>query len=118
MRFLQYLSTNLSLAAEELIRLLDQVLPRILWGKAQLSAPTPAAPSLLDSGADTDSSKLAFMNVKRDLVRVLGTMAYGDRAVQDRLRECGGIHVVLNQCVVDERNTCKYFSLRRSRPIS
>ena len=50
----------------------------------------------------------AFAHVKRDLVRLLGILASHDRGVQDRVRECGGIPVVMNLCVVDDYNPCEY----------
>ena len=49
-----------------------------------------------------------FSYLKRDLVRLLGILCNEARAVQDRVRECGGIPVVMNLCVVDERNPCGY----------
>ena len=49
----------------------------------------------------------AFAHVKRDLVRLLGILASQDRTVQDRVRECGGIPVVMNLCVVDDYNPCE-----------
>ena len=49
----------------------------------------------------------AFAHVKRDLVRLLGILADGERAVQDRTRVCGGIPVVMNLCVVDDYNPCE-----------
>ena len=49
----------------------------------------------------------AFAHVKRDLVRLLGILASHDRTVQDRVRECSGIPVVMNLCVVDDYNPCK-----------
>ncbi|KAF9074916.1 spinocerebellar ataxia type 10 protein domain-containing protein [Rhodocollybia butyracea] len=45
-----------------------------------------------------------FNFLKRDLVRLLGILSNEDRAVQDRVRECGGVQTVMNLCVVDERN--------------
>lgn len=48
-----------------------------------------------------------FSYLKRDLVRLLGILGHGTKAVQDRARLCGGIHVVMNLCVVDERNPCE-----------
>lgn len=49
----------------------------------------------------------AFAYVKRELVRLLGILASQDGAVQDRVRGCGGIPVVMNLCVVDDHNPCK-----------
>lgn len=54
-----------------------------------------------------DDPSTGFAYVKRDLVRLVGVLAYLDTSVQDRIRVCGGIYVILNLCVVDERNPCK-----------
>jgi len=35
---------------------------------------------------------------------LLGILCHGVKAVQDRARTCGGIPVVMNLCVIDERN--------------
>jgi ataxin-10 len=40
-------------------------------------------------------------------VRLVGILCHHDKAVQDRVRECGGIEAVMNLCVVDERNPCE-----------
>jgi len=45
-----------------------------------------------------------FTNLKRDLVRLLGILVFEDSEIQDRIRLCDGIPVVMNLCVVDERN--------------
>lgn len=47
-----------------------------------------------------------FLYVKRDLVRLLGALAHESRGVQDRTRNANGIPVVMNLCVIDERNPC------------
>ena len=70
------------------MRLLDAFLPRVS----------------LHAAPGTDLSGFAY--VKRDLVRVLGTLAHEDRAVQDRTRNVSGIEAVLNLCVEDARNPC------------
>lgn len=57
---------------------------------------------------DDGPVKTGFSYVKRDLVRLLGISCAGEKAVQDRVRACGGIPVVMNLCVVDERNPCKF----------
>jgi len=77
----------------ELLRLLDIFLPRINFGKAVTQVP---------QGAVTDPTGFSYL--KRDLVRLLGILCQGTVAVQDRVRFCGGIPVVMNLCVVDERN--------------
>ncbi|KAF9078191.1 spinocerebellar ataxia type 10 protein domain-containing protein [Rhodocollybia butyracea] len=85
-----------------LLRLLHRFLPRINFGKSSsgraVEQGTPAQRSI--SALDTPG----FNFLKRDLVRLLGILCYEDQAVQDRLRKCGGIEVVMNLCVVDERN--------------
>jgi ataxin-10 len=48
-----------------------------------------------------------FVNLKRDLVRLLGILVYEDKTIQDRIRLCDGIPVIMNLCVLDERNPCK-----------
>ncbi|KAJ4473682.1 spinocerebellar ataxia type 10 protein domain-containing protein [Lentinula aciculospora] len=96
----------------EILRLLDKFLPRINFGKpvAMSAGPsveekkqmeTSVSPSQqLTPAADSPG----FNFLKRDLVRLLGILCSDDRAVQDRLRNCGGIEVVMNLCVIDERN--------------
>lgn len=61
-----------------------------------------------DPVTDADGQVKGFSYVKRDLVRLLGISCAGEKAVQDRVRACGGIPVVMNLCVVDERNPCKF----------
>ena len=67
----------------------------------------PKGPATEDDGP----IKAGFSYVKRDLVRLLGISCAGEKAVQDRIRACGGIPVVMNLCVVDERNPCKSLNL-------
>ncbi|KAJ7695081.1 spinocerebellar ataxia type 10 protein domain-containing protein, partial [Mycena rosella] len=88
---------------ETLLRLLDLFLPRINFGKPPETGgalPTPTQPA---DGADGRDST-GFSYLKRDLVRLLGILCHGIKAVQDRARLCGGIEVVMNLCVIDERN--------------
>ncbi|EKM81810.1 hypothetical protein AGABI1DRAFT_118880 [Agaricus bisporus var. burnettii JB137-S8] len=85
----------------ELLRLLDKFLPRINFGKSV--SPTGLS---LEEGAMSNSppDNRGFAYLKRDLVRLLGILCHEKRAVQDRIREAGGIEVVMNMCVIDERN--------------
>jgi len=82
----------------ELLRQLDEFLPRINFGKpvSERAVPTP-------SPADG----AGFSYLKRDLVRMLGVLSHESKTVQDRVREVGGLPVVMNLCVIDERNPCK-----------
>jgi ataxin-10 len=83
------------------LRLLNLLLPRIQFGKP---VPSPMAKGV---GAETLLDPTAFPYVKRDLLRLLGTLSYGNRLGQDRMRACGGIEIVMNHCVVDELNPCE-----------
>lgn len=57
-----------------------------------------------------ENTTLPFQNVKRDLVRLLGLLAYDDTKVGDIVREKGGVETVLGMCETDERNHCEYSS--------
>jgi Spinocerebellar ataxia type 10 protein domain len=93
--------TRAEVRHSDVLRLLDVLLPRILWGKVQ---PLPHQTTHGSSKSIMDPA--AFAYVKRDLVRMIGIVCHKDLGVQDRIRLCGGIYVVLNLCVVDERNPC------------
>ena len=98
------------------------LLPRLLFGKTMdLSTlplpsgithpihPASTTTAIPKGSATNDESplKAGFSYVKRDLVRLLGVLCAGEKIVQDRVRACGGIPVVMNLCVVDERNPCE-----------
>lgn len=83
----------------DLLSLLDIFLPRIQFGKPVNSNGTPLSPT---ESPPADLS--GFSYVKRDLIRLLGVLSHGVRSVQDRTREAGGLPVVMNMCVIDERN--------------
>ncbi|KAF4593301.1 hypothetical protein EYR38_009015 [Pleurotus pulmonarius] len=86
----------------ETLRLLDIFLPRINFGRpVSRNEPPTAAANVASSGAHQAQG---FSYLKRDLVRLLGILCHSTRSVQDRVRKCGGIEVVMNLCVVDERN--------------
>lgn len=82
----------------ELLRLLDVFLPRIYFGKAVIHPTTDR--SIPSSVAGSNG----FSYLKRDLVRLVGVLCHKDKAFQDRIRVCGGIPVIMNMCVIDERN--------------
>ncbi|OCB89991.1 hypothetical protein A7U60_g2847 [Sanghuangporus baumii] len=85
----------------ELLKLLDAFLPRIMFGRASWST---ARPDTTSSDQIDKKEDRGFSYLKRDLVRLLGILCYENRAVQDRVRNCHGIPVVMNLCVTDERN--------------
>jgi len=80
----------------DLLRQFDLFLPRINFGKPV----NPDGSASLQRSQSVDG----FAYLKRDLVRLLGVLCHGVRAVQDRTRVAGGLAVVMNLCVVDERN--------------
>jgi len=101
----------------ELLNLLDVFLPRINFGKPVRANGTPVAtsssasvPAVAQPSESTSASGVGtadgvgFSYLKRDLVRLLGVLCHGVKAVQDRARDAGGLPVVMNLCVVDERN--------------
>ncbi|KAF9563954.1 hypothetical protein CPC08DRAFT_299078 [Agrocybe pediades] len=83
----------------ELLHLLDVFLPRINFGKPVNPNGTP-----MTTGQSKTADSSGFSYLKRDLVRLLGVLSHGVKEVQDRVREVGGLPVVMNLCVVDERN--------------
>ena len=83
--------------AIDLLRQFDLFLPRINFGK----------PVNLDGSPSRSQNTDGFFYLKRDLVRLLGVLCHGVRAVQDRTRVAGGLPVVMNLCVIDERNPCE-----------
>ncbi|KAG0709195.1 spinocerebellar ataxia type 10 protein domain-containing protein [Suillus ampliporus] len=82
----------------ELLRLLDVFLPRIYFGKAVIQ---PVTDRTIPSSAAEPSG---FLYLKRDLVRLVGVLCHQDKIFQDHIRVCKGISVIMNMCVVDERN--------------
>ncbi|KAI0658023.1 spinocerebellar ataxia type 10 protein domain-containing protein [Cubamyces menziesii] len=113
----------------ETLRLVDVFVPRITYGKLVKRPPPPGSEASPggqqtndqqqgheaifgqkgDGGDPVEDARKAqvaqaFAHVKRDLVRLLGILASQNRAVQDRVRVCGGIPVVMNLCVVDDYN--------------
>ncbi|KIJ62027.1 hypothetical protein HYDPIDRAFT_30846 [Hydnomerulius pinastri MD-312] len=90
---------NIAVSAIELLRLLDIFLPRINFGKPVLP---PGTEQKLNSPAAADPTGFSYL--KRDLVRLLGVLCHKDKKIQDCVRNCGGITVIMNMCVVDERN--------------
>ncbi|KAK6992602.1 Ataxin-10-like protein [Favolaschia claudopus] len=85
----------------ELLCLLELFLPRINFGKpVRPSGKATHTKSPSQDGPDGPG----FAYLKRDLVRLLGILCHGVKTIQDRARLCGGIEVVMNLCVIDERN--------------
>ena len=91
----------------ETLRLLDSFLPRINFGKVKVVGPSSDTRSPDASGC-READAAGFLYLKRDLVRLLGVLCHNSKVIQDRIRSCGGIPVVLNLCVIDDRNPCKF----------
>ncbi|XP_065900529.1 ataxin-10-like isoform X2 [Dysidea avara] len=51
-----------------------------------------------------DDFDYPLFGLKKNLVRLLGNLCYGDRSNQDKIRECGAIMLLLNQCSIDDSN--------------
>jgi len=91
----------------ETLGLLDRFLPRVNVGKITPYSPNgkEGVPGRLGGGHSESAADAAgFPYLKRDLVRLLGILCHDCKAIQDRIRMCGGIPVVLNLCVIDDRN--------------
>ena len=102
---------NLITRPSETLGLLDQFLPRITLGRTvppAVGATGARAPGGVAQPDAHSPGPEGFTYLKRDLVRLLGILASGRRAVQDRVRACGGIPIVLSLCVIDDRNPCGY----------
>lgn len=61
---------------------------------------------MTDRSIPSTADLSGFSYLKRDLVRLVGVLCHKDKTFQDRIRVCGGIPVIMNMCVVDERNPC------------
>ncbi|RUS22844.1 spinocerebellar ataxia type 10 protein domain-containing protein [Endogone sp. FLAS-F59071] len=104
---LSYSSNSCFLA---LLAQADITIPRITKSVMALSSAT----SFYVTDADTTHGSVGFKYVKRDVVRVLGNLAAGNRSVQDEvstvsgsagvIRRLGGIPTILNQCNIDDAN--------------
>lgn len=80
-------------------------LPRIKPGAFSLDpSSTATAFPPTQTPADADAAALPFSNLKRDLVRLLGVLAYNDPELGDVVREAGGVPLVLAMTDTDERN--------------
>lgn len=74
------------------------------FGAEPQPAVAPPAPS--QNSHPPESELRGFAYLKRDIVRLLGILCDHDTFVQDRVRDCGGIPVIMNMCVVDDQNPC------------
>ncbi|CAO3568915.1 unnamed protein product [Mortierella alpina] len=96
--------------AIELLRQADKSLARVT--KPVSTMPSSSSESM---AANTESSLLSdtstlqgqesfFVGLKRDIVRLVGNLAYRSKHVQDLIRQCNGLIVMLSQCNIDDAN--------------
>ncbi|KAG5461169.1 MAG: hypothetical protein BJ554DRAFT_6681, partial [Olpidium bornovanus] len=72
---------------------------------ATLPRSTKASPDI--GKANSFSSRMSVLRgLKRDLVRMIGNLSCGRAAVQDEVREKGGLGLVLEMCNIDDNNPC------------
>lgn len=65
-----------------------------------------------DDGRDderglAEPEDFTWPHIKRYLVLLLSGFAWKNKAVQDIVREKGGLQVILNQCMIDDDNPCE-----------
>ncbi|KAG0008599.1 hypothetical protein BGZ80_003259 [Entomortierella chlamydospora] len=97
-------------SAIELLRQADKSLVRVT--KPVAAMPNTATPAMaantestLVSNTSTEQGQQSFFfGVKRDIVRLVGNLAYRSRHVQDLIRQCNGLIVMLSQCNIDDAN--------------
>ncbi|KAF0354774.1 Essential cytoplasmic protein Ctr86 [Gigaspora margarita] len=62
----------------------------------------PRATKAMSSSLQQGISEFSY--IKRDIIKVIGNMAYNNSFVQDEVRKLGGIPLILNQCNIDDNN--------------
>ncbi|CAE6533478.1 unnamed protein product [Rhizoctonia solani] len=88
----------------DVLRRLDELLPRIQFGvaKSTVAGAGAGAGTPLPDRESLPASRFQFQ--KRDLVRLLGILVHDDPDVQTRVREAGGVQLILGLCAIDENN--------------
>ncbi|KAG0375104.1 hypothetical protein BGX24_009539 [Mortierella sp. AD032] len=96
-------------SAVELLRQADVSLARV--SKPVSSSPTGspamaanAKSTVLSNTSTAQGQDSFFVGLKRDIVKLIGNLAYRSRHVQDRIRNCNGLIVMLSQCNIDDAN--------------
>ncbi|KAG1443318.1 hypothetical protein G6F56_010714 [Rhizopus delemar] len=54
--------------------------------------------------AQTENPELGFNFLKRECVRMMGSLCYHDKTIQDNIRELSGIPLILDQFKIDDSN--------------
>ncbi|KAF9982808.1 hypothetical protein BGZ75_005715 [Mortierella antarctica] len=96
--------------AIELLRQADKSLARVTKPVSTMPSNTSESmaanteSSLLSNTSTLQGQQSFFVGLKRDIVRLVGNLAYRSRHVQDRIRQCNGLIVMLSQCNIDDAN--------------
>lgn len=56
----------------------------------------------------SEPEEFTWPHIKRYLVMLLSSFSWQNKTVQDLVREKGGLQAVLNQCMIDDDNPCKF----------
>lgn len=103
----------------ELLGTAEQFLPRSKPLQASHpSAIDPDSKAIAVTGSLTSRSEyrtslLAFATLKRDIIQLIGVMVYNNKLCQDRVREAGGVQLILSMCVADEHNPCEFETMQQ-----
>ncbi|KAF9274059.1 hypothetical protein BGZ68_000962 [Mortierella alpina] len=82
----------------------ENVLPSDAASNISDSMAANAESNLLSNTSTLQGQQSFFVGLKRDIVRLVGNLAYRSRHVQDRIRQCNGLIVMLSQCNIDDAN--------------
>ncbi|KAF9106206.1 hypothetical protein BGX27_009266 [Mortierella sp. AM989] len=109
---MEMVNAGLIESAIELLRQADKSLVRVSNPATTTPISTSATPAmtanaestLLSNTSTEQGQQSFFIGLKRDIVRLVGNLAYRSRYVQDLIRECNGLIVMLSQCNIDDAN--------------
>ena len=74
----------------------------------KLVVPPSTIVELEDEGRTIEP--LAIGHLKRNCVRILGILAFDSEVAQDRMREAGGLGLLLGMCQISDSNPSKFLS--------
>ncbi|KDO23894.1 hypothetical protein SPRG_10039 [Saprolegnia parasitica CBS 223.65] len=78
--------------------------PALVHQMHRAAAARPVTGKLTNKPTDEDGDVDYYYGYKSAGIRVLGNLVHRNPAVQDLMRSCGGIEVLLNSCNIDETN--------------
>ncbi|KAI8967820.1 spinocerebellar ataxia type 10 protein domain-containing protein [Mycotypha africana] len=62
------------------------------------------SPEQATAKEETKNPEIGFHYLKRECIRLLATLTFKDKKIQDEIREKGGIPLILNQLKIDDAN--------------